>query len=152
MAVKSIRQKIVDKIDDRFKSISLPGGYETELGNNVFWWRTHDLTVDDLPAIVCKDRIHNEWDGIGSWLRTLAVEIEIHLVPDDTADIIMRQVLSDLELCIGSDVTWDGLAEDTAIMGDEKITIEAHEDTLIAVGVEMVVTFKTLPWNPRTAS
>lgn len=152
MPVKSLRQRIVDKIDDSFKTISLPNGYETEAGNNVYWWRVHDLAPSDLPAIVCKDRLRNEWDGIGSWLRTLTVDIEIHLVPDETADMVMRQVLSDLEMCIGADVTWDGLAEDTKLIEQEKIAIEAHEETFIALGVSIMVIYKTLPWNPRTAS
>ena len=152
MPIKSIRQKIVDKIDDRFKTISLPNGYETEAGSNVFWWRVHDLATSNLPAIVCRDRLRSEWDGVGSWLRVMTVDLEIHLIPDDTADVVMRQVLSDIEMCIGTDVTWGALAEDTKMLEQEKITIEAHEDTFIALGISMEVEFKTLPWNPRTAS
>jgi hypothetical protein len=157
MANESKRQLIVTAADTRFKTILTTNApavgqnnYESNVGSHVYWWLTRNLDPSEMPAIVCADRLVTEWIAAGSWLRTLAMDIEIHLKPSGTAAVVMRQVLSDLERAIGVDVTWGGLAMDTLPLEQERISIEAHDDVLVAAGIRMVVQYETGPWNPQT--
>ncbi len=53
--VDSIRQRIVDAIDTRFKAILVTGGYVTDIGSHVFWWKDAPMQISDLPGMNCKD-------------------------------------------------------------------------------------------------
>ncbi|MDD5774365.1 MAG: hypothetical protein PHS64_00305 [Candidatus Omnitrophica bacterium] len=149
----SKRQQIVDKIKARFGAILQENGYATDIGKNVYFWRTVALGQNNLPAIICRDRLRTDWGTIGAWDRYLDVEIEMYLKPDisgdfDGADYVMRQVLADLETAVGSDVKWDDLAEDTHVIENPEIDIAARDNVYVAALARMTVEYQTLPWNP----
>src|SRR3990170_6560821 len=59
----SKRQQIVSALDTRLKTILTTGGYETNLGNNVKWWRQEPF-ADTESGISCEDsEAAPEWLG-----------------------------------------------------------------------------------------
>jgi len=151
--IQSIRQQIVDAIKIRFGDILQENDYETDIGKNVYFWLLRPLSATELPAIICRDRLRTEWKALGSWNRFLDVNIELHIMPenidvDDGADGVMRQIIADLETAIGTDPMWGGLAEDTSLIENEEINIEAKNNIFIAVLAKMTIEYSTLPWNP----
>lgn len=148
MAEKSIRQKLVEAVDARLKTILTTGGYETNIGANVFWWRAR-LDPNSLPAIACRDRQHQEVATAGAWRRTLMIDMEIYLAPASAPDTVMRQALADIETAIGSDVTFGGLAEDTQYIEGEHMSLDDHENVIVASGFFVAIEYTTEPWNPR---
>ena len=149
MAAKSLRQQLVEAVDTRLKTILTTGGYETNVGGNVFWWRSR-LDQAGLPAIVCLDRQHQEWAATASWRRTLIIDLEIYLAPAGAPDTAMRQALADIETAIGSDVTCGGLAEDTSFFEGEHMSLDDHESIVVASGFFITIEYTTEPWNPRS--
>jgi hypothetical protein len=148
MALKSKRQKIVDAIDARFKTISERAGYETEVGETVNWWVMPPIEQVELPAVCLKDTDVPAWAGVGEHLHELKVSAEIYLAPVHTeAATVMRQVIADMTTVIGKDVTWGGLAEDTNLPAEEELSIAQAGDCFVAIGFSFVVQFLTEPWN-----
>jgi hypothetical protein len=145
---KSIRQQIVEAIDTRFKTILTTGGYETNIGQNVHWFRGR-LDPAGLPAIVCRDHQTQEWATAGAWTRTLTIEMELYLAPTATPDTIMRSALADIEVAVGSDDTWGGLAETTHLFEGERPQIDDYETIIVASGIFLAIEYTTAPWNPR---
>ena len=147
MADKSIRQKIVDAVDTRMKTILTSGGYESNAGQYVYWWRPK-VEQKKLPAIVLRDRQVPPENKI-RWRRHLIIGLEIFLSPSETADEEMRKVLADIEVCVGLDVTWGGLADDTELYESEKMDLDDWEVVNVASGFYLIIEYETEPWNPR---
>ena len=150
----SKRDGIITAIDTRMKTIKTTAGYETGIGTNVNWWLMAPLDPDsDLPAICLKDRDRIEWSGIGEHLHSLEISAEIYIKPTYTAAAgTMRKAIADMIKCIGVDVTWGGLAQDTLLPPEDNLTIEQQEYCLIAVGFKFVVQFLTNAWDPYNYS
>lgn len=145
--VKSIRQKLVDAVSARLEAILITGGYDTDIGQSVTWWRTR-LDPDTLPAINCRDRLLPPENKI-RWKRTLIIEMEIFLSPESDPDEEMRKALADIETCVGLDVTWGGLADDTELFESEKMGLDDWDSMIIAGGFYLAIEYETEPWNPR---
>jgi hypothetical protein len=145
---KSIRQKIVEAVDTRLKTILTASNYATDLGKSVKWWLSR-LDTAALPAIVCRDRLAPPENNI-RWRRKLIIEMEIFLSQTSTPDEEMRKALADIETCIGTDVTFGGLADDTELFESEKMTMDDWDSVIVASGFYIAIEFETEPWNPRT--
>lgn len=146
----SKRDGIITAIDTRLKTIFVAGGYELNLGSNIYWWIMRPLDPDsDLPAICLKDRDAITWSGIGEHLHELEISVEIYMKPAYTAAAAtMRKAIADMIKCIGVDVTWGGLAQDTLLPPEETLAIEQQEYCFVAVGFRFVVQFLTNAWDP----
>jgi len=148
------RQQIVTAIDTRLKTILTANGYETSVGASVVWWAMSPIDQDLLPQILVKDTeriLRNDELGIGQHQHILNIAVEIMLKPTYTAAAsTMRQVIADLYKCIGVDVTWGGLAEDTSLPVETGLRIEQHEYCLVGVGYNFDVEYITSPWDPYT--
>ena len=143
------RQLLVTAIDTRFKTILTANGYETSVGATVVWWAMSPIDQDLLPQILLKDTEKMDILGIGQHQHIMNIAVEIHLKPVYTAAAeTMRKVIADLYKCIGVDVTWGGLAEDTSLPVEMGLRIEQHEHCLVAVGYNFDVEYITNPWDP----
>lgn len=143
----TIRQQIVTAIDTRLKAIKTTAGYQTNLGNNVFQWRTTAIDADnEMPCATHRDTQDTIDLTIGLHLHTLKIEIGV-FAKGSTSPAEMRKLIGDIHEMTGSDVTWGGLAEDTKIIS-EKI-ISAHEENkFMGIEVELEVEFTTKVFDP----
>ena len=142
----SKRQQIVSALDTRLKTILTTGGYETNLGNNVLWWRQTSF-ADTESGISCEDsEAAPEWLGAQCQLHKLTVGIKV-VMPVGTAAPEIRKAAADVVKAVATDLTFGGLIED-CILGEMPMDVgqEAtmHGGTIINLSVE----YTTAPWDP----
>lgn len=142
----TIRQRIIDAIDTRFKAILITGGYATNLGSNVFAWRTAAIDESELDALVYRDRLQSRIErASATFENNLSIEIEIF----STSIPQIRKCLADLESAIYVDPSWGGLAIWTDL-AEEEMDIEQKENIFTASKVLLMVDFLTIIGDPYT--
>jgi len=146
--VDSIRQRIISAMDTRFKTILTTGGYVTNIGQHVFWWKSSPLQLSDLPGMNCKDRTSEKAPGCGIYENSLPVEIEASVSGSASPEDI-RKILADFEKCVGVDETWGGLALATDIDGDD-ISVEQNENKIGLARVMMTIEYRTARFDAYT--
>lgn len=121
------RQTIVDNIVTRFKTILISGGFHTDLGNNVFKWRSVKLEGGDLPAAIVRDVSDDpgtpRTEGTDAHLLSVEVELVVALGSDDDE---VRKMIADIYQAIGNDERWTGEARST-IWGGDELLVEQNE-------------------------
>ncbi|HWQ36955.1 MAG TPA: hypothetical protein VNQ79_29255 [Blastocatellia bacterium] len=144
----TIRQQLVDAVVARMQTISVAGGYETDLGARVADWprRFHE---DELPALGVYDlQQQDEKENIGSrrTVHRLPVQIRI-FISSDTPARELRRMIGDVERAIGADQRWGGLAVSTwPRQSGYVIPREAFE--IAAAAVEVEIEYLTETFNP----
>jgi len=138
--VDSIRQQILDNVDTRFKAV-------TAFGDNVFQWRTTELSQDELPALCYRDIAEESQNSnFGYHDSWLTIECIIS-VADSTSAETARNLIADILTAIGSDQTWGGLAILTEPSSNEMIL---KEDSNIIAGIQIIfkIQFRTRSFDP----
>lgn len=150
----SLRQKIIDAIIVRMSSILTTNGYVTNIGANVYDWRTQ-FHEDELPAVsVCDLTAETVTpDGVSNPRRVahlLTVQIRVYAVRDETPANI-RSMIADVITAIGQDDRWHsggvGLAMTTRPVRDGFL-IPQDSFEIIGGFVEVEVSYLTEKWNP----
>lgn len=109
----SKRQQICTAIDSRLKSILVSGGYETNIGNNVYEFWEIPLEETELPGMIWRDGAESADLSVTSvQTRTLKIHLTIQVAGTDSPRQI-RKALADIEKAIKVDTTWGVLAIDT---------------------------------------
>lgn len=155
----SIRQKIVDAVETRFQGILTSGGYETNLGNNVFVWRDTQkvpLTSDELPALVLFDK---QCEGTEDGQVLNRHHFRLTMIADiftdsSTGDTFVRKAIADLHKAIGVDEQWTVSTVKLAIRTKpvmDQIDIEQQEEIISAARFAFVIEFRTNRWDPYNA-
>jgi hypothetical protein len=143
----SKRQTIVDAIDARFKTILVsPGGYETNLGANVFPWKTTPFTDDELPGLAYRDLDETNDISIGQWEHAMMLEIDIHVFSETDAMAALRAAIKDVVTSIGSDTTFGGLTEDVVPAERDFIRITQNDGRYAGCTLSMIVLYLTNRW------
>lgn len=146
---ESIWQQIITAVDTRFKTILItPGGYKTNIGANVFWWKPTSLDLADLPAMNCRDKPQMREVGAGVYDETLNIEIEAACTGSTTPED-MRKIAADLDKCIGVDEMWSGLAEATDL-NIETLSVEQNENKIGQVKATVTIQYRTIRFDPLT--
>jgi hypothetical protein len=130
----SKRQQIVNAVDARFKAIKIANGYNTDLGNKVYRWKSTDIDRIETMALIYRDlkapvldAPHNKSD------HNLLFEADIIAKAGTLTDDEVRKMLDDVNKAIGVDWTWGGLAIRTAIIENAISDIE-QADKIVGVG------------------
>jgi hypothetical protein len=169
----SIRQKIVDSVENAFGEISVANGYQTDAGANVFVWR--DLNNDvpeetELPLInICDWKENTSPVDLGARhdRHELIFHIEGLCIKDSThnASKMARKLLSDIIQVLFSantgtgtfkwwpDVsTGAGLAFSTLPVdsneGTNILDIEQKGRAVFSVKYQVRIEYRTLRGNP----
>jgi hypothetical protein len=141
----SKRQQIVTALDTRLKTILVTGGYLTDLGANVQWWRQEPF-ADTESGISCEDsESPPTWLGAQCQLHRLVVEIKA-VMPATTAAPEIRQAAADVVTTLATDLTFGGLVEDCAIDEMPMAVAQAgttHGGTIVKLSME----YTTAPWS-----
>jgi|SRR6185436_758635 len=144
-----LRQAIVDALIAKLKTIRTANGYYTELGANVFHYRSTTLQDEELPAVNVTDGDEAKGDQFSGnppeLNRLLDVSIDILLKEADQGIKAARRGLIDCEKAIGSDITFGGLAYYTDYVGSN---ITQEQKTNIVTGAKLMirVTYRTTKW------
>jgi len=156
----SIRQKIVDAVVTRFKTILVAGGYETNLGQKVFVWRDTREDADpfgdtELPALNIRDtKCETQYSAIATQRHQhrLTVEVELWTITA-TVHTQVRKLIADIHKAIGVDRRWEvagmKLADNTEPFQDEMGT--EHKGKLKGGALfKFIVVYSTRAWDPYT--
>jgi len=145
----TIRQQIITNIDTRLKTILTTGGYATNLGSHVFWWKEPPFQATDLPAINCKDRV----EEINDELKTFeadgyALAIGLELFFEGSSSIAeLRKGIADIVKAVRTDETWTNLAIRSEI-GNGEIQSVQLENIEAAVLMPLIIYYRTAVGNP----
>lgn len=164
----SKRQKIVARVLLRFKDIKTDNDYETNVGNNVDYWRTGPYSEEEMAekpdgALGVRDideiktvegdqrRVVKHIGGTEKFERDLHIQVEIGKSGSQSPTDI-HKIIADIETAIGKDVRWkdaDGkaLAVGTRPRLDRSIV---DQQTLKTSGViyEFFIRYITDAFNP----
>jgi hypothetical protein len=145
----TVKQRILDAIDARFKTILVANGYETDAGQNVFWSRTESVPETKLPAIVYRDTVNRPEVGPGAlYENTLTVQIDgfVMASTDSDAKILLDKLRADIEKAIKVDDTWGDLALTTEKESDES-TLDRKERVYGWIAIEISIEYWTNRWD-----
>lgn len=153
----SVHQRLVDAITTRFQSILTSGGYNTNLGSNVFKWRdtkNSPFQSHELPALNLRD-LKIETDPRPSRVQEHRMTVAADALTSNSAtiDTAVRQMASDIKTAIGVDrywtVTGTQLAFNTEPL-DEEMSVEHDGNVAGGVRVRFVVHYRTASFAPYT--
>jgi len=133
----SIRQRLIDKVDARFKTITTANGYQTNIGNHVFDWLERDLADNELDALIYRDPLSESEPGtIHDYGNKMRLEIEVKTKSADTTAKQVRKMIADVNKAIGVDDRWGELAIDTQ---PESVIMDLQQYDKIAGSAHIVV-------------
>lgn len=144
------RTDILNAMVTRFQGIS-SGSYNTDLGDNVFLWRTVPLEETELPALIIRDPRDNIVDLTQQSsnmpaLHQMSVELEI-VVSDSKASIAtLRKCLEDVEAAIKVDETFGGLVMRVQPISNEFL-LNQEGDTVAGCLYNLRVDFRTVKFS-----
>ncbi|MBI5810444.1 MAG: hypothetical protein HZB21_04560, partial [Deltaproteobacteria bacterium] len=78
--MESIRQKIINAIDAKLRTITIVNGFETDMGNHVFHWKASDFAQSDLPLVEYRDVASDIVEGGPVNFHTFALTVEVEVV------------------------------------------------------------------------
>lgn len=139
----SKRQDICTKIGAALAAILTDNDYLTNLGQNVFEWRSTPLEDSELPGIIWRDR-GNVYEGpvTGRTSNELTIELEIFFT-GSTSPAKMRNYIADIRTCLMNNNTWSNLAIGTSLIEDETSTIEQAELKIGATSMRFSIKYIT---------
>ena len=144
----SIRNELVNAVVARFQTVRVANGFLTDAGANVFLWRLHPLTPEEMPGIVLRDRrTETRLEGRVVHEHRLYFEADLY-APTGTDP---RALLADAQSAVGKDIRWKVgstiLAVDTQPLDDE-LDASQEERLLRGCRYRFQVIFRTRPFNP----
>jgi hypothetical protein len=148
----SKRQQIVSAIKTRLQGITVANGYETDLGNAIYEWRLSAYQSTELPGADLRDTTETVGVTVGSHEHKMTAEVKV-LGSTSSLPADIRKRLADVVKAAGTDLTWGGLAEDTAAAGQDLIEAEVNITgtglvKVCAASVRFEVSYTTAPFNP----
>ncbi len=146
--MNSKRQQVFDAWIDRMKTILVANGYNTDVGKNVFAWRTTEFTSDVLPGMSVRDvqteteqKVGNRHDH-----KTTFEIVVIHAAGDGTAAFV-RKMAADVIKAVGIDRTFGGLVFNTDPVSDE-MSVEQEGKTVGGMKLRFACFYRTGNFNP----
>ena len=143
----SLRQRIVAAVEARFATILIANGYKTDIGANVFIWKPLPFQTSELPGMDVRDTDDtSEAQTIGEEVHTLPLEVRCAVTGDASMEDV-RKIVADIKQCIGVDVTWGGLAQDTGLVQGGQGQVETAEKIVTGAVIKFGVTYTSERFN-----
>lgn len=164
--MKSKRERIMDLVIARLKSILTTAGYQTNVGNNVDYWRTGSFSeeemadkpegalgvrdLDEIKSVEGDNRKVARGIGTEKFERDIHVQVEIAKTGEQSPTDV-HKIIADIETAIGKDVRWHEGAKALAIGTRPRIDRSlVDQQTLKTSGVvyEFFIRYVTDAFNP----
>lgn len=144
---KSRRQRIIDELISIFEKNTKAYGHKTNLGSNVFQWKTTDFQEVDLPGMNLRDTTETiEVKGLNHYY-TLLIEIEAK-VQASTSTTIAREVVADIMTIIGQNYTLDGLVVNIRPVENELLDFEKVAKRFGTISMTFEIQYITKAFQP----
>ncbi len=149
----TIRTKIFNAVADRFKTILIANGYETNLGQKIYCWKATPFDESQVPGMNLMDPKQDTQQAMaGVHEHTLHVEARVAVLTESPAAFV-RSMIADITKAIGVDRNWTvaavRLATDTDPVGDQMDTEHEGKSTGGAC-VKFKIRFRTSSFDPYT--
>lgn len=150
------RQQIIEAVATRLRTISTGAGYLTAAGAKVRVNPDKDTSAvdeSDCPGITVRETGGSEGAGMaGENFGVLELDVTAHdiLTEGDDPDTSARQICVDLATAIGTDKTFDGLADD-AILTDYQFSATQRGKRVASITQRLRLHYRTARWAPATA-
>jgi len=147
----SVYQDIIDAVNVKLIAILTTGGYVTNLGTNVNWWRDLEnkpFQASELPAANCKDSISDVSSmamNVDGYQITILIEIVCATIA------VVRSAIADVIIALKAGGTWGGLAYNTEIMSSE-CEVEQKENKYFSTTLSVEIYFNTVQGDPYTSA
>lgn len=145
----SRRQRIIDKLVSIFQTITTANGFRSEVGNNVYEWKTDNYQDVDLPAMNVRDVSEEITPRGTNHIYTLTIEIEARVTAStSTADA--REVIADIHSLMGSYPNLDGLAYLVRPLQNTLLDFDKKDKKYSSISITLEVQYATKIFQPYT--
>lgn len=143
----SRRQRIVEKLISIFEKNTKLYGHKTNLGSNVFEWKTTDFQESDLPGMNLRDTDEAvEVKGLNHYY-TLTIEIEAK-VQASTSTTTAREVIADIMTIIGQNCSLGGLTTNIRPVENELLDFEKANKKFGTILMRFEIQYITKAFQP----
>lgn len=147
--MESVRQRLINAIDAKLRTVTIANGFETDMGNHVFHWKASDFSQSDLPLVEYRDVACDVVEGGPMGLHTFALTMEVEVVTagGSATPTEIRKAIADVYKVIGQDVQFGGLAINTEPTGDE-IKVDQADRVIGGALIRFKVVYRTRLFDP----
>jgi len=143
----SRRQRIVTKLIAVFEKNTKLYGHQTNLGSNVFEWKSTPFQEVDLPGMDLRDTSEVvEVKGLQHYY-TLTIEVEAK-VQASTSTSVSREVLADIITIIGQNITLGGLVTNVTPIQNTLLNFGKADKKFGTISMEFEVQYITKVFKP----
>lgn len=149
------RQRLVDEVDTRLKTILISNGYLTNLGQNVKHWYTGTLKEDALEYRDV-DLSPGEGEAYNTDFWVLTFNVVVALVSGNATPEMALKVFADIYKMLGVDELWTitvtdpddtPLATKTSYLGDV-MEVEHEQQKIFSPTLSFAIDFNTTTFDP----
>lgn len=135
--------EIMDVLKTRLQTILISGGYQTNIGQKVYIWRTSPLGSADVPALLISDQEieHDTATVMGMSRNSMTVEAVIVLSGASSLSDA-RKARADLKKCISGFDTAGGLAN-RMLIAKSAIEMKQFEDLVAGATAQIIIEYDT---------
>lgn len=143
------RQTIMEKLEDQLQTILTTGGYNTNLGSNVFEWRDlESINESSLPCVEYRDtRDVTIGQTFGTGQQEHLLNVELTVIMASSTPKVMRQTLADIITCLGANLTLGGNCTDIMPISDEETILEHENKKYFGLKIVIQIQYVTTDWN-----
>ena len=143
----SVRQHLIDHLKAKIAEVKKINGYNTDLGLNIFEWRDHPLTKDELPGVIIRDSLNRRITptSIAKFRWALRIEIAVFGRTPQEIRAGIEDVLKVLRQC--EEEKWGGQAEWTTLADGDEMSFERYDIEIGAAIITFDVIYETDMWS-----
>lgn len=149
----SLRQTLVSAIKTRMQTITTANGYETNIGNAVWNWKTGIWTIAEFEAGGIdirdgKERIETSSTGLTREDHHLTVDFVIMVGTGATTGVTVRKAIADVYKAIGTDRKWGLTFVQTTWPVEVDMLVDQDEKIVGGAQIEIEVIYRSNLFNP----
>jgi len=145
----SRRQRIITELVSVLEKVTKLYGHKTDVGSNVFEWKSIDFQDSEIPGIDIRDTSEAVETRGGRHYHTLTIELEAK-VSASTSTGGAREVLADIETALGTNQNLGGLAHLVRPIQNELLDFERLNNKYGTVSMTLEVQYATKAFQPYT--
>lgn len=142
------RQLICDAFKARMQTILVANGFETNVGQKVFEWKTAAFTDAELPGLTFRDKKTKTEQRVGNiHHHEMTMEVAAMAADGHATPATMRKLAADIIKAVGADRKFGGLVFNSD-PGEDELRIEQEGKTVGAIKLSFVLHYRTENFNP----
>lgn len=134
---------IMAALKTRLQTILVTGGYQTNIGQRVYIWRTSELGNNEVPAILCQDTEVDHDNGQIMGMTRHSMTVDILVVQNGaTVEADARKARADLRKCLHGFETMGGLVNSLTIT-KSTLEMKQYEDKIAGASAQLLIEYDT---------